>query len=318
MAMDQQASNAMKTTSINVPDSLTRIKDYIRWGASQFSLAGLCYGHGTVTAMDEAAALVLHGIHQPYNLSSDYLDAVLTITEREHIVQLFERRLKEKIPSAYITHEAMFAGLSFYVDDRVLVPRSPIAQLISEQFSPWVDAEQVTRVLDLCTGSACIAIACAYAFPDAQVDAVELSAQAIEVAKINCEKHQLCDRVHLLQADLFTGMKQTKYDLIVSNPPYVSLQEWAALPAEFHAEPAMGFKGGVSGLDLVIKILAQARDYLTAAGILVVEVGSSAETLQQQFPGVPFYWLEFEAGGDGVFLLTAEQLTEFDHLFRKI
>ena len=230
-------------------------------------------------------------------------------------MRLFERRIEEKVPAAYITHEAIFSGLSFYVDERVLVPRSPLAELIEDQFAPWVEADQVKKVLDLCTGSGCIAIACAYAFPEALVHAVELSAEALEVASINSKKHQLDDRLQLFKSDLFNALSPVKYDLIVSNPPYVSIQEWTSLPAEFHAEPAMGFKGGETGLDLVIKILAQAGEFLTDNGILVVEVGSSAQTLQDQYPEVPFYWMQFERGGDGVFLLTAQQLAEFKHLF---
>ena len=214
-------------------------------------------------------------------------------------------------------HEAIFAGLPFYVDERVLVPRSPIAELIREQFSPWFEPDQIQHVLDLCTGSACIAIACAYAFPDAQVDAVELSTDALEVAKINVAKHELGEQVILHQSDLFSALPAQEYDLIVSNPPYVAIAEWEQLPAEFHAEPAMGFTGGESGLDLVIEILVNAAEYLSQQGVLIVEVGSSAETLQKKFADVPFYWLNFEQGGDGVFLLTAEQVFTFNESFKK-
>jgi ribosomal protein L3 glutamine methyltransferase len=205
----------------------------------------------------------------------------------------------------------------FYVDQRVLVPRSPFAELIKEQFSPWVDPDKVHRVLDLCTGSACIAIACAYAFPDAHIDAVDLSTDALEVAKINLAKHKLEDQLSLYQSDLFSALPAQKYDLIVSNPPYVAISEWEQLPDEFHAEPEMGFTGGESGLDLVIKILFDAAEYLTEQGILIIEVGSSAETLKSQFSNIPFYWLEFEQGGDGVFLLTAEQVFTFNEQFKK-
>ena len=305
----------MQTTPFEVLTTLSTLRDYIRWGASQFTQAGVSFGHGTVTALDEAAALVLHTVYQPYNLSEAYLDTVLTMTERQAVIDIIDRRINERIPAAYLTHEAIFAGLSFYVDSRVLVPRSPIAELIEQRFSPWVEEDQVGRILDLCTGSGCIAIACAYAFQEALVDAVDLSVDALAVAEINVEKHQLADAVTLYQSDLFKALPPVLYDVIVSNPPYVSHEEWEQLPQEFRAEPDMGFKGGLSGLDLVIRILADANDYLAEQGVLVVEVGSSAETLQNTFPDVPFYWLDFERGGDGVFLLTAEQVNYYHELF---
>ncbi len=295
--------------------NLTTIRDYIRWGASLFAKESIFLGHGTATPLDEAAALVLHTVHQPYGLADSYLDCVLTLDERQQVVDILYRRVRERKPSAYLTREAVFAGLSFYVDERVLVPRSPIAELIEQRFEPWVDDAQIFNVLDLCTGSACIAIACAYAFPEAKVDAVELSDQACEVAKINIDKHQMQDQVFLHRSDLFNDLPAKPYDIIVSNPPYVSLEEWENLPPEFHQEPDMGFKGGKTGLDLVIRILAQAVDYLAENGILVIEVGATAEILQQTFPQIPFYWLDFERGGDGVFLLTAEQVREFHSQF---
>ncbi|MDO9163625.1 MAG: 50S ribosomal protein L3 N(5)-glutamine methyltransferase [Methylococcaceae bacterium] len=305
----------MKTTSADVLTTLTTIRDYVRWSASQFAKAQISFGHGTTSALDEAVALVLHTVHQPYNLSETYFDSVLTLSERQAIIDLVDRRINERIPAAYLTHEAIFAGLSFYVDERVLVPRSPIAELIAQRFSPWVDEDQVERVLDLCTGSACIAIACAYAFPDALVDAVDLSPDALAVAEINVAKHQLTDSVALYKSDLFKQLPEEQYDIIVSNPPYVSNGEWSALAPEFRAEPDMGFLGGESGLELVLRILTDAGDYLTEQGILVVEVGSSAQTLQDAFPDVPFYWLDFEHGGDGVFLLTADQVNQYHPLF---
>jgi ribosomal protein L3 glutamine methyltransferase len=295
--------------------SLTSIRDYIRWGASCFAEAKLNFGHGTATALDEAAVLALHTLQLPYNLSEFYLQSNLTLEERQALVTIFEKRIQERLPASYLTHEAIFAGLSFYVDERVLVPRSPIAELIEQRFAPWIEEDQVLRVLDLCTGSACIAIACAYAFPDAIVDAVDLSADALAVAEINVDKHQLNDEVILHQSDLFGALPDGQYDIIVSNPPYVCLEEWRQLPPEFHAEPEMGFVAGRSGLDIVIRILAEAKDYLSPQGILVVEVGSSAEILQETFPNVPFYWLDFERGGDGTFLLVAEQVNDYHDLF---
>jgi len=305
----------MNNTASDVITSLCSIRDYIRWGASRFAEHQIFLGHGTVTPLDEAAAIVLHTLHQPYDLADSYLDSVLTLSERQEVVNLIERRIVERKPSAYLTHEALFAGLSFYVDERVLVPRSPIAELIAERFEPWVDESEVFTILDLCTGSACIAIACAYAFPDAQVDAVDLSEDALAVAAINVEKHDVVEQVTLYQSDLFHTLPAKPYDIIVSNPPYVALAEWQSLPAEFHAEPAMGFKGGENGLDLVIRILVEANQYLAEQGILVIEVGSSAETLQEMFPNVAFHWLEFERGGDGVFLLTAQQVNAHHSLF---
>ena len=305
----------MQTTHTDVLTTLSTLRDYIRWAASRFTQAGISFGHGTVTALDEAAALVLHTVYQPYNLAEAYLDTVLTMTERQAVLAIIDRRIHERIPAAYLTHEAIFAGLSFYVDDRVLVPRSPIAELIEQRFAPWVDEEQVERILDLCTGSACIAIACAYAFPDALVDAVDLSNDALAVADINIEKHQAGESVALYHSDLFNELPAAQYDVIVSNPPYVCLKEWSQLPQEFRAEPDMGFKGGDTGLDIVLRILADADRFLAKQGILVVEVGSSAQTLQDMFPDVPFYWLNFERGGDGVFLLTAEQVHDYHELF---
>ena len=301
----------------DVSTVLTTIRDYIRWGASRFNEANVFFGHGTATALDESAAIVLHTLHQPYDLSPVYLDSVLTLTERQSVVNLIERRITERKPAAYLTHEAIFAGLSFYVDERVLVPRSPIAELIESQFVPWVAPEEVAHILDLCTGSGCIAIACADAFPEASVDAVELSDDALAVAQMNIEKHDLSEQVRLHKSDLFADLPLTQYDIIVSNPPYVAVEEWRNLPPEFHCEPAIGFKGGETGLDIVLRILANAQDFLTRRGILIIEVGSSAATLQNLFPEVPFYWLDFERGGDGVFLLTAEQVGQFTPLFKE-
>ncbi len=299
----------------DVASTLTTIKDYIRWGASQIVEHKAFLGHGLASPLHESAAIVLYSLFQPNNLDDCYLEAVLTLNERKKILTLFDKRIKDRHPVAYIINEANFAGLSFYVDERVLVPRSPIAELIEQRFEPWVEEDQVFKILDLCTGSGCIAIACAYAFPDAQVDAVELSDDALEVARINLEKHELTEQLNLFKSDLFNDLSKAKYDVIVSNPPYVAIQEWQELPAEYHKEPEMGFTGGKTGLDLVLRILADAQDFLGEQGILIIEVGSSAETLQNLFPQLPFYWLEFERGGDGVFLLTVEQVRQYHTLF---
>ena len=301
--------------SNEILSTLTTLRDYMRWGASRFTQAQVCFGQGTTTALDEAVALVLHAVHQPYTLHSSLFQCVLTLEERKAVFDLIERRINERVPAAYLTKESIFAGLPFYVDERVLIPRSPVAELIEQQFEPWIDEDNVMHILDLCTGSGCIAIACAYAFPNAMVDAVDLSPEALEVAEINIEKHQLSDTVTTYYSDLFNKLPPMQYDIIISNPPYVCLNEWENLPPEFHAEPDMAFKGGVSGLDLVLRILIHAKNYLSDHGILIVEVGSSAETLQTLLIDVPFYWLNFERGGDGVFLLTADQVAHYHDAF---
>ncbi len=299
----------------DITDHLTTLRDYVRWGASRFQQAGLFFGHGTANAIDEAVALALHALHLPHNLPGGYFNCVLTPKERLEVVGLLERRIAERKPAAYLTHEAWFCGLPFYVDERVLVPRSPIAELIEKQFSPWIEQpDEVTDILDLCTGSGCIAIACAVAFPDADVDAVDISPEALEVAQKNIETHEVEDQVTAVCCDLFNGLEGKRYDLIISNPPYVSSQEWRSLPQEYHAEPRLGLESGESGLDCVRRILKQAHAHLKPDGLLIVEVGSSAEALDYAFPDVPFCWLEFERGGDGVFLLTADQLAEYRQL----
>ncbi|HWP01219.1 MAG TPA: 50S ribosomal protein L3 N(5)-glutamine methyltransferase [Methylococcus sp.] len=297
-------------------ETLTTIRDYIRWGATRFAEAGVFLGHGTATPLDEAAALVLHVIRQPHDLPGGYFSAVLTHEERERIVQLVERRIAERVPLAYLTHEAWFAGHKFYVDERVLVPRSPIAELIENRFEPWLAPDSVRNVLDLCTGSGCIAIACAHVFPAAEVDAVDLAPEALEVARLNVRAHGLEDVVRLVCSDLYEELGERRYDLIVSNPPYVSREEWRSLPREYHAEPRLGLEAGEDGLDCVRRLLVGAGDRLEDDGILVVEVGASRDALRAAYPQVDFLWLEFERGGEGVFLLTAEQVRRHREAFQ--
>ncbi|HXK56987.1 MAG: 50S ribosomal protein L3 N(5)-glutamine methyltransferase [Gammaproteobacteria bacterium] len=296
-------------------ESLLTIRDFVRWGASRFNEEGLFFGHGTDNALDEAAVLVLSALSLPSDLTGAYFDCRVTASERERILAILSQRIDERVPAAYLTNEAVFAGLKFYVDERVLVPRSPIAELIENGFSPWVSSDSVGRVLDLCTGSGCIAIGCAHYFADASVDAVDISPRALDVARINIERHQLTDRVEPILSDLFDGLKGRQYDLIVSNPPYVSLEEYSHLPVEYHREPILGLEAGRDGLDLISRILAQGVDYLEPGGVMVVEVGSSAEALVSRYPDIPFMWLDFQRGGDGVFLLTAEELNEYRPFF---
>lgn len=292
-------------------ETLATLRDYVRYAASRFAEAGLFFGHGTAGPLDEAAALVLHALRLPYDLPGGYFEARLVPEERERVLALIERRINERKPLAYLTHEAPFAGLSFYVDDRVLVPRSPIAELIENRFAPWLEADEMTDILDLCTGSGCIAIACAHAFPEARVDAADISPAALEVARINIDRHELAGRVRAVESDVYGALGGQRYDLIVSNPPYVNLAEWRGLPAEFHAEPRLGLEAGEDGLDCVRSILKGAARHLKPNGVLVVEVGSAAEALEAAYPDLPFCWLDFERGGEGVFLLTAAQVSRF-------
>jgi ribosomal protein L3 glutamine methyltransferase len=274
--------------------------------------AGAVYGHGTVDAGDEAAWLVSHvtGRHPVQDPWEGSRPVESGAAERART--LARARVETRKPLAYLIHEAWFAGRSYYVDERVLVPRSPIAELIEDRFRPWLEADRVRRVLDLCAGSGCIGIACAHAFPDVRVDLGEFSGDALEVARTNIRRHGVADRVRAVRSDLFDALAAETYDLIVSNPPYVDLEEMQTLPAEFLHEPERGLDGGEDGLDLVRRIIAEARGHLNPGGILVVEVGNSEGALVESLPGLPFTWLEFEFGGHGVVLLEAGQLPPTD------
>lgn len=293
-------------------EELLTIRDFIRFATSQFNENALFYGHGTDNAWDEAVALILNKLHLPYDINpSLILDAKLTLSERKLLSQQIERRTKDRIPVPYLTHEAWFAELPFYVDERVLIPRSPIAELIENRFSPWLTKEEPLQILDLCTGSGCIAVALAKMFDESHVDATDISDDALAVAKINILRHHVEDQVKLHKADVFEGLPAQPYDLIVSNPPYVDAIDMAELPPEFHHEPKLGLASGQDGLDCVCRILKSAKNYLKPEGILVVEVGNSETALVQKFPEIPFTWLEFERGGGGVFLLRREEIPGF-------
>ncbi|MEE9325760.1 MAG: 50S ribosomal protein L3 N(5)-glutamine methyltransferase [Cocleimonas sp.] len=287
---------------------LQTITDFMRWGASQFVEAKLTYGHGMSSPLDESAYLVLRTLNLPVDTPEVYWQSHLTEDEINRLKTVISRRIEEKIPAAYITQEGWFAGLQFYIDERVLVPRSPIAELVESQFSPWVNAEEVTSVLDLCTGSGCIGIACAYAFPLANIDLSDISEDALKVAEINVAQHQAGSRVSVIQSDLFANLKNTQYDIIVSNPPYVDAEDIGDMAKEYHHEPEIGLSSGDDGLECTRQIIRQAASHLSEKGVLVVEVGNSQYALQDEFPELAFQWLDFERGGDGVFLLTKNQL----------
>lgn len=289
---------------------LQTIRDIIRFATSRFNENGLYFGHGTDNEWDEASTLVLHALHLPHSLYLNVIDARLTEDEKDIIFELIDQRVSRRIPVPYLTNEAWFSGLAFYVDERVLIPRSSIAELIENRFEPWIQANHVHRILDLCTGSGCIAIACAYAFPEAEIDAVDISPDALAVAKINCLRHHAEDRVSLIESDLFNNLPEKKYDLIVSNPPYVSQEEMDTLPEEYLHEPALGLEAGEDGLDYIRRIAHDASDYLSAHGVLIVEVGNSEQTLMDSFPDAPFTWIEFERGEGGVFVLTKDQVDQ--------
>lgn len=291
------------------------LRDMIYFGASAFDEASLYYGHGTDNALDEAAYLAFFALKEIPDYGDEKLDMNLTQDDIAVVNELFQKRIESRKPAGYLTHEAWFAGLNFYVNENVLVPRSPIAELIEEQFQPWLSPDKVSSILDLCTGSGCIAIACALAFPHAEVDAVDISKEALEVAEINKKKHQLENRLNVIESDLFSNLQGRRYDLIVSNPPYVDAEDMANLPDEYRHEPELGLTAGETGLDLVIPMLRDAKDHLNPDGILIVEVGNSEHALAERFPEVPFMWLSFEYGGEGVFLLDAKDVEKYNDVF---
>ncbi|MGA8277349.1 MAG: 50S ribosomal protein L3 N(5)-glutamine methyltransferase [Rhodanobacteraceae bacterium] len=303
---------------VDVTAELATIIDVIRYAASRFAAAGLCFGHNVDNALDEATQLVLHTLHLPHDLAPSWGQAHLTGAEKREVFALIERRIDERRPAAYLIGEAWFAGLAFMCDARALVPRSPIGELIQNGFSPWLDGHSVSRVLDLCTGSGCIGIAMAVHYPDWQVDLTDISDSALTLADENVAAQRVGDRVRVIRSDLFSGLAGERYDLIVSNPPYVAEQLYDELPAEYAYEPALGLRAGHDGLDLVVRMLAAAAEHLNDQGVLIVEVGESERALTVLLPTLPFAWIEFAVGPMGVFVLDRKQLIEHADTIRAV
>lgn len=290
---------------------LSTVRDLLRFAVSRFNEAQLFFGHGTQNAYDEAAYLILHSLHLPLDTLDPFLDARLTSQELENVLKILERRTRERIPAAYLTHEAWLGDFRFYVDERVIVPRSFIAELLREQLSPWVeDPDTVTSALDLCTGSGCLAILMAHAFPNADIDAADISTDALDVALHNVTDYGLEEHIRLVQSDLFSNLADRQYDVIISNPPYVNAPSVKALPPEYRHEPKLALGSGEDGLDATRVILREAASHLNPDGILVVEIGHNRDALEMAFPDLPFSWLETSSGDEHVFLLRREQLGE--------
>lgn len=315
------AAAAIIRNPLRLPDlvaiELQTIIDLIRYGASRFNASGLTYGHSYDNALDEATQLTLHALHMPHDLSPVYGQARVTEAEKEEVLALFLRRIEERIPAAYLTGEAWFAGLSFKSDPRALVPRSPIAELIEAGFEPWLGGREVRRALDLCTGSGCIAIAMAHYNPEWHVDAVDLSDEALSLAREN-EKRLLVQNLRLLKSDLFSSLQGEHYDLIVTNPPYVTNDETDALPKEYSHEPDMGLRAGEDGLDLALKILRDAPLHLTDEGLLICEVGEAERALTKLLPELPLAWVEFKVGQMGVFVVERQDLVTHNARIRQL
>jgi len=290
--------------------NLHTVRDYLRFAVSRFNEAGLSFGHGSSNAHDEAAYLILHTLHLPLDRLEPFADAHLTESERAEVLNIIHRRVEHRIPAAYLTRQAILGEFSFYVDERVIVPRSFIAELLFEQLRPWIaEPENILSVLDLCTGSGCLAIIAAHAFPGSIVDAVDVSPAALAVAERNIADYGLQDRINLVESDLFAKLGDRRYDLIISNPPYVDAQSVQALPPEYLHEPELALGSGRDGLDATRTIIAQAAQYLTDDGVLVVEIGHNRDKLEAAYPGVPFTWLEVSAGDQYVFMLHRNDLS---------
>lgn len=298
----------------NVAHELHTIQDFLRWTYSTFNRSDIYFGQGHDNPWDESLQLVLNGLQLPIDLPTELFNSRLTRSEKETLIQLVLTRIEQRVPVAYLTNSAWFCGHEFYVDERTIIPRSPISALIQDRFEGLI-SDEPHHILDLCTGSGCIAIACAYAFPNAEVDAVDLSFDALNVAEMNIARHQFDHRVFPIQSDLFQNILGQKYDLIVTNPPYVDEEDLADMPEEFHFEPELALGSGNDGLDITKQILKQAPDFLTENGVLVCEVGNSMLSLIEQYPDVPFEWVELKNGGVGVFAIHREDLVKFHDLF---
>lgn len=304
------------TQSSLIPNTMTTLRDVMRLSASLMNEHHCYFGHGTDNAVDEAAALVLGALHLPHDLHHEYFAAKLTEAERCRLDELLQQRIFKRIPLAYLLEKAWFMALPFYVNRDVLIPRSPIAEEITRQFSPWVkNPDEVTHILDMCTGSGCIGIACAYTFPNATVTLADISESALIVAHKNIQDHGLEDYVTAVQSDLFEHLSGKIFDIIVSNPPYVSSEEMRQLPEEYKHEPILGLEAADSGLAIVKRLLKEAPDYLTEDGVLIVEVGNTQITMESVFETLPITWISFIHGGHGVFVIDAATLKEYNHLF---
>ena len=291
------------------PNHFSTIRDLLRYAVTRFNGAKLFFGHGSSNALDEAAYLILHTLKLPLDQLEPFLDARLLPDEIDAVLGVIEKRSVDRVPASYITQEAWLGTYRFYVDERVIVPRSFIAELIPEQFSPWLQlGDKVERILDLCTGSACLPILMADAFPNAQIDAVDISPHALAVARRNVDDYALQDRIALIESDLYSRLPQRQYDLIISNPPYVNADSMDKLPQEYRHEPSLALAGGDDGMDLVRKIVAGAKQRLTPNGVLIVEIGNERANAEAAFPDLELTWISTSAGDDMVFLLTADQL----------
>ena len=298
-------------TQATAKSELITVRDYIRYAVSRFTAAQLFFGHGSDNAWDEAVYLTLHTLSLPLDRLEPFLDARLLPHEREALLEIYRRRCEDRLPAAYLTNEAWLGDYRFYIDDRVIVPRSFIAELLQEQLSPWVeDPWAISNALDLCTGSGCLAILTALAFPEAQVDAVDISKDALAVTERNIGDYSLNDRVHPIFSDAFSQLTGKKYDLIISNPPYVNAESVTALPPEYLHEPELALGSGDDGLDFTRVILREAKKHLTPEGVLIVEIGHNREALEDAYPTLPFTWLDTSAGDEYVFMLYAADLPD--------
>lgn len=290
-------------------EELITIRDWLRFAVSRFEEAGIFFGHGTDNAYDEAVWLIMSALHLPHDTLTNFLDSRLLESERKHLAHLLERRVEQRVPTAYLVREAWLKGFKFYVDERVIVPRSFIAELLEDGLSPWIDyPEMVESAADICTGSGCLGILLAHAFPNAEVDVVDISADALAVANINIANYGLQDQVHALQSDMFSALQGRTYDLIISNPPYVDAPSMAQLPEEYRNEPQIALGSGTDGLEHTHTLLREAGKHLNDGGLLIVEIGHNRDALHAAYPDLPFTWLEVESGNEFVFMLSKEQL----------